>query len=122
MAQKKYVSLTRLSEFLDNLRDTFATLSHSHKLSDITDYEIDNSLSSTSTNPVQNKVIDEEFEAVANAMNALDLAIDGKANIEHDHSDVYYTKTEIYALELITVADIDEICDATIYTASEVDF
>ena len=122
MSTKNYASLKSLQTFLDNLKNTFAPLSHNHSISDVTDYTVDSALSPTSTNPVQNKVIDEEFEAVANAMNALDLAIDGKANIEHDHSDVYYTKTEIYALELITVADIDEICDATIYTASEVDF
>lgn len=76
MAQKNYVSLNRLSDFLDNIKAKFATITHGHKLEDISDYTVDSALSSTSTNPVQNKVIDAEFEAMATAMNALELAID----------------------------------------------
>lgn len=95
MAQKKYVSLSRLSDFLDNLRNTFADLSHKHKLSDITDYVVDSQLSSASNNPVANSVIDAEFEAVSHAMNALDAAIDTKADSVHNHNDIYYTKTKI---------------------------
>lgn len=83
MAQKKYVSLSKLSTFLDNLKNIFATISHKHSMSDITDYAgvtVDSELSSTSTNPVQNRVIDAEFDAMATAMGALELAIDAKAN------------------------------------------
>lgn len=42
----------------------------------------------------------------------------------HTHNDIYYTKTEIDNLELITVADIDAICGTTIQvaTVSEVTF
>lgn len=58
---------------------------------------IDSSLSSTSTNPVQNKVVNETF------LN-------------------YYTKTQIDSLELITIDDIDTICGQKIYMASEVEF
>lgn len=36
--------------------------------------DVDDALSSTSTNPVQNKVINEEFDAMADAMGALVLA------------------------------------------------
>lgn len=39
MTPKKYVSLSKLSTFLDNLKNTFASLSHSHTLSDITDID-----------------------------------------------------------------------------------
>lgn len=95
MSQKKYVSLSKLESFLNNLRNTFATLSHKHTISDITDYVIDSDLSSTSTNPVQNKVIDSEFEAVSVAMNVLEQSIDGKADATHTHDDLYYTKTKI---------------------------
>lgn len=95
MSTKNYASLKSLQTFLDNLKNTFAPLSHNHSISDVTDYTVDSALSPTSTNPVQNKVIDEEFEAVANAMNALDLAIDGKADSDHTHDDRYYTETEI---------------------------
>lgn len=76
MSQKNYVSLSKLSTFLDKLAGKFAALTHDHKLSEITDYSIDSALSPSSTNPVQNSVIDAEFEAVSQAMLAMDLAID----------------------------------------------
>ena len=114
MAQKKYVSLNRLSTFLNNLSNKFAALTHKHTLNDITDYTVDSSLSSTSSNPVQNKVLDAEFEAVSTAMNALESAIDNKANTSHFHDDRYYTETEIDNMGFITVSDIDTICGQTL--------
>ena len=119
MAQKKYVSLSKLSAFLDNLKDTFSSISHKHTISDITDYTIDTQLSSSSTNPVQNKVLDAEFEAMATAMNALDLAIDGKANSSHAHDDIYYTETEIDA-KLSNKADKSHNHDDKYYTETEI--
>lgn len=116
MSQKKYVSLSKLQTFLENLNNKFAALSHKHTINDITDYEsivADSALSSTSTNPVQNKVINEEFEAIATSMNALDLAIDGKADASHTHDD-FYTKIEIDSMEFITTDDIDAICGQTV--------
>jgi hypothetical protein len=92
---KKYASLANLQTFLDNLKSIFAFSSHKHTIGDLTDYKVDAALSATSANPVQNKVIDAEFEAMATAMNALDSAIDGKANAVHSHNDIYYTETEI---------------------------
>lgn len=94
MAQKKYVSLSRLSTFLDNLKTTFSSLSHKHKLSDITDYTVDSTLSSTSTNPVQNNVIKASLdEKVPNTR-----AVNGKvlsADITLSASDIgSYTKAE----------------------------
>lgn len=83
---KKYVSLSKLSTFLDKLKITFATLSHTHNLSDLTDYSVDAALSDTSANPVQNKVLNEEFDSIATAMNALEAAVDGKAESTHTHS------------------------------------
>ena len=86
---KKYVSLTRLSDFLDNIKEKYSQIGHRHKVSDLTDYtpmSVDSSLSPTSTNPVQNKVIDAEFEAMETAMGALELAIDGKADSNHYHT------------------------------------
>ena len=93
MAQKKYVSLNRLSNFLDNLKNKFAAVTHKHTISDLTDYTVDTSLSPTSTNPVQNKVLDAEFEAISTAMNALDAAIDGKSDSTHNHDSAYAAKT-----------------------------
>lgn len=86
MVQKKYVSLSKLSNFLDNLRNTFANLEHKHTISDITDYKVDSALSSTSTNPVQNKTLNAEFDAIATGMSALETAIDEKADSSHIHS------------------------------------
>lgn len=62
MSQKKYISLNKLSVFLENLSNKFAKLVHTHNLSDITDYTVDSELSPSSVNPVQNKVIDAEFD------------------------------------------------------------
>lgn len=101
MATKKYVSLSKLSLFLDNLGSKFAKLAHTHKLSDITDYAIDTALSSTSSNPVQNKVLDAEFEAISTAMGALDLAIDGKADASHNHPISEVTDLQL-ALDTLT--------------------
>lgn len=86
MAQKKYVSLSKLSVFLDNLSKKFAALSHKHTISDITDYEVDLQLSSSSFNPVANKTLNDEFDAISTAMSALELSIDNKANTSHTHT------------------------------------
>lgn len=91
--EKKYVSLSKLSTFLDNLKTKFATITHTHKISDITDYKVDNALSSTSENPVQNKVLNEEFDAISDAMEILEKDIDSKVSTT-TLSD-YYTRTEV---------------------------
>jgi hypothetical protein len=92
---KKYVSLTRLSNFLDNIKAKYSKIGHKHTMSDLTDYKVDTTLSSTSNNPIANKTVDAEFDAIATAMGALDLAIDGKADASHTHDDRYYTESEI---------------------------
>ena len=79
---KKYVSLSKLSVFLDNLKNTFAALGHKHSMSDISDYKVDSTLSSTSTNPVQNKVIDAELDAISDAFTVLEAEVDKKANAD----------------------------------------
>lgn len=86
MAQKKYVSLNRLSNFLDKIKEKYSQIGHKHTVSDLSDYTVDSALSSDSINPVQNKVIDAEFEAVAAAMNALERAVDA-ASIESSNKD-----------------------------------
>ena len=78
---KKYISITRLSDFLDNLKGIFLSKS---------DYIVDDALSPTSSNPVQNKILDAEFESISQGMNALELSID-----THNHDDKYYTESEI---------------------------
>ena len=49
--------------------------------------------------------IDQEIEGY---INDTQEALEGKADLEHEHNDLYYTKDEI--LESITVDDIDDIC------------
>ena len=93
--EKKYASLSTLQTFLDNLRNTFSNLGHKHQLNDITDYTVDSELSSSSTNPVQNKVLNAEFDEIAVSMRALDLALDGKSDSGHDHNSIYYTQSQL---------------------------
>ena len=67
---------------------------------------VDSTLSSTSTNPVQNKVIN--------------TALSGKANSSHTHTMSEVTDADSY--EFITVDEIDEICGTTILSADEAVF
>ena len=95
---KKYISLTRLSNFLDNIKEKYSQIGHKHTTADLTDYNpitVDTELSSTSNNPVANSAIDAEFDAIATAMGALELAVDGKSDSGHNHDSVYYTQTQV---------------------------
>ena len=98
---KKYVSLSKLSTFLGNLKNTFALKTHKHTVTDITDIAdimdvaIDTELSATSNNPVANSTLNAEFDAISDAMGALEAAIDDKADASHTHDDRYYTESEI---------------------------
>lgn len=90
----KYVTPRRLSTFLDNLKNTFALLGHKHTTSDITDYKVDSALSSTSSNPVANRVLDAEFDAVSQAMGALETSIDNTdMKVENLSTKVAYIDT-----------------------------
>lgn len=89
MTTKKYVSLSKLSVFLENLKNTFSVLGHKHSVSDISDFTVDDALSSTSVNPVQNKVIDAELDAISEAFTVLEAEVDNKMNI----GDTYMTFT-----------------------------
>ena len=108
---KKYVNLNNLSTFLISLRQIFSEKSHKHNVSDITDYVVDSSLSNSSVNPVQNRVIDAEFEAVSNAMSALELAINGKSDTTHKHDGVYDTKGAAATVQQNLDAVSDEFND-----------
>ena len=63
-------------------------------------------------------LIDENQDAIE----ALETIAANKADKDHNHDNVYYTKEQIDGLELITVDDIDTICGANIQKASEVMF
>lgn len=91
----KYVSPSKLSIFLENLRSIFSPLTHTHSLSDISDYTVDNELSADSTNPVANNAINAEFDAISDAMGALELAIDEHTHTVSDISDLTVTADEL---------------------------
>ena len=63
-SEKKYLDKTGLSYLIGKLIDKFSALGHKHKIEDLEDYTVDTSLSDTSENPVQNKVINAEFERI----------------------------------------------------------
>ena len=101
MSQKKYASLTTLQTFLDNLKTTFASITHKHKLSDIEDYTVDDALSSTSTNPVQNSVLNAEFEAVKTDATNKDVVILAEAQA---HTDTALDTAKEYTDEALDAA------------------
>lgn len=134
---KKYAGIESLQTFLEGCKNLFEKIGHKHTLSDIEDYTVDTKLSSTSNNPIANSAVDAEFEAISDAMGALETAIDSKADASHTHSNYattsyvdttfakksdvqdvnlsnYYTKTEIDNMEFITVNDIDVICGVSV--------
>lgn len=66
---------------------------------------VDSSLSSSSTNPVQNKVVNSALSGKANSSHShsisnitnLQSTLDSKSETGHNHDDRYYTETEIDA-------------------------
>lgn len=64
---------------------------------------VDSSLSSSSTNPVQNKVVNSALNGKANSSHThsisnitnLQSALDEKAHLVHNHDNLYYTEAEI---------------------------
>lgn len=64
---------------------------------------VDSSLSSSSTNPVQNKVVNSALNGKANSSHShsisnitnLQSTLDGKSETGHTHDDRYYTETEM---------------------------
>lgn len=104
---KKYLSKDKLDLYDEKLKakisaDDTATLSSAKKY---TDDELTNFATE----------IDE-------AVDLLTTAIESKADIVHHHNDLYYQKSEIDSLELITVEDIDAICGGSIQYAEDVMF
>jgi hypothetical protein len=63
------------------------------------------------------------FNAFERFWHHVTLKIDQKADISHSHDDKYYTEAEV-DMKLISITDdeIDAICGAAVYAASEVIF
>ena len=68
MAQKKYVSLSKLSTFLDNIKEIFSPISHTHKQSEITDLIIDDEVGNTS-NLVKNSAVNFALHTLKEELN-----------------------------------------------------
>ena len=112
--EKKYASLNNLQTFKENIDDKFATKTSVNTLSanvdkklDASRYVVDSVLSATSSNPVQNKVIDAEFEAISTAMEALESEIDDKASASHNHNSAYDAKGSASAVQ----TNLDSVSD-----------
>ena len=73
------------------------------KLNNLEQITVDSTINETSTNPVQNKVINTALTGKANTNHThsitnitnLHSQLDGKANSVHTHDDRYYTETEM---------------------------
>ena len=83
---KKFAGLESLQAFLDGCKTLFASITHKHTISDIEDYNVDTELSSTSENPVQNKVISAELNVIADTVEALENVVDNKSDADHTHT------------------------------------
>ena len=68
MAIKKYISLSKLTTFLDNLKNIFAPEKHTHKMSEIEDLTIDNTVSD-STNPVRSSAVNSALTSMKSELN-----------------------------------------------------
>ena len=116
--QRKYADLNSLQQFLLKLKDMFSFKEHKHTLEDITDYVVDNELSETSENPVQNKVVKlalDEKVPVGRTVNSKPLAEDITLTADDVNADVKgaaaeaLTEANRYTDELgAKVAYIDE--------------
>jgi len=74
----------------DELNTTYAAKNHTHP--------VDSSLSGSSTNPVQNKVIKTKTDSI-------ETALDGKSNVGHDHSDASASVHGFLSTSLYTKLD-----------------
>lgn len=112
---KTYIK-TEIDNFLNGKSDTnhthtnastttpgFLSAEDKTKLNNLKQITVDSTINATSTNPVQNKVINTALTGKANTNHThsitnitnLQSQLDGKANSVHTHDDRYYTETEM---------------------------
>ena len=92
---KYYLDKAGVTQLIDEIKSRFAPLSHTHKLSELSDYKVDTSLSSTSTNPVENKIVN----AALNTKVPISRTINGKelsTNITITASDIGSVQTDTF--------------------------
>lgn len=112
---KTYIK-TEIDNFLNGKSDTnhthtnastttpgFLSAEDKTKLNNLEQITVDSTISATSTNPVQNKVINTALTGKANTNHShsisnitnLQSALDSKSGTGHTHDDRYYTETEM---------------------------
>jgi hypothetical protein len=112
---KTYIK-TEIDNFLNGKSDTnhthtnastttpgFLSAEDKTKLNNLKQITVDSTINATSTNPVQNRVINTALTGKANTNHThsitnitnLQSQLDGKANSVHTHDDRYYTETEM---------------------------
>lgn len=151
MAKRQFLDNVGVEHIIETIKNTFAKLNHTHTASDVNadpkgtatsvvsthnsstsaHSDIRSSITSLSDNKLN------KTDVVANlttnsASKALSASqgvaikemideLDGELST-HDHSDTYYTKTEVDNKEFITVDDIDAICATTMTYARNMTF
>jgi len=63
--QNKYLDLLGLSFLIRQFKGLFSKIDHTHTKSEITDYIVDSVISSTSSNPIENKAVFASLEEKA---------------------------------------------------------
>ena len=64
MNENKFLDYNGLTRVITGLFNKLASKEHSHEISEISDYIVDNELSSASTNPIANNVVKEKFDLI----------------------------------------------------------
>lgn len=98
LALKSYVDEKEIEwDKVINKPNSYPPESHTHTISQITDYVIDDSLDLESTNPVQNKIITEELNKIVNNSDLSNYY--NKSEVDDKFNNInlsnYYNKTEI---------------------------
>ena len=103
--KEEFLDESGLQYVINKFMTLFAKIMHTHELSDISDYTVDSSLSSTSTNPVQNKAVNSALNGkvpTTRTVNGKALSSNitlsasdvGASESGHNHDDKYYTEAE----------------------------
>lgn len=105
MQTKKYVSLSKLSTFLDNLKNIFADISHTHTQSEITDLIIDDEVYE-SANLVRNSAVNTALESVKDELREeISDATTPKADIDYVEN-LYKTLNSNTVLGFYCIEDV----------------
>jgi len=103
----KFLDLLGLETFLDNLKEFFSPMGHKHTTADITDYTVDSAFSATSTNPIQNKAVNEALVAFAGDVEKVETDILAHVeDVENPHEILEKIKANS---DLVNTEESDEI-------------